>query len=57
MEARRRIVAEGEQPGSSLSEVARRYDIDRRILCRWKRELAERTPRFVTVEIVEEAGS
>lgn len=50
---RRRIVAEAE--GSSLSAVARRYDIDRRVLCRWKRELA--APRFVTVEIVDEAGT
>jgi Transposase len=51
---RRRIVAEAEQPGSSLSEVARRYDIDRRILCRWKRELAQQAQHFVTVEIVAE---
>lgn len=50
---RRRILAEAEQPGGSLSEVARRYDVDRRILCRWKRELAQAAPRFVTVEIVE----
>jgi transposase-like protein len=54
---RRRIVAEAEEPGASLSEVARRYDIDRRILCRWKREAAEQTPRFVRVEIVDEAAS
>ena len=53
---RRRIVAEAEMPGCSLSEVARRTDIDRRILCRWKRELAQQTPRFVTVEIVDEIG-
>lgn len=50
---RRRILAQAEQPGGSLSEVARRYDVDRRILCRWKRELAQAAPRFVTVEIVE----
>ncbi len=52
-----RIVAESEEPGTSLSEVARRYDIDRRILCRWKRTLAEQAPRFVTVEIVEKVAS
>jgi transposase len=60
IEERRRIVAEAEQPGASLSEVARRTDIDRRILCRWKRELAQQAPRFVRVEIVDgpgEAGS
>jgi len=55
-EDRQRIVAEAEQPGTSLSEVARRYDIDRRILCRWKRELTQQTPRFVTIEIVDEIG-
>jgi transposase len=55
-EDRQRIVAEAEQPGASLSEVARRYDIDRRILCRWKRELAQQAPRFVTIEIVDEIG-
>ena len=49
-------MAEAEQPGASLSEVARRTDIDRRILCRWKRELAQQAPRFVTVEIVDEIG-
>ncbi|HEY1631853.1 MAG TPA: transposase [Rhizomicrobium sp.] len=54
---RRRIVAEAEQPEASLSEVARHYDIDRRILCRWKQELAEQAPRFVRVEIVDEAAS
>lgn len=52
---RRRIVAEAEVPGCSLAEIARRYDIDRRILCRWKRELAP--PRIVSVEIVGEAGT
>lgn len=50
---RRRILAEAEQPGASLSEIARRYDIDRRILCRWKRGLAHQAPRFVAVEIVD----
>jgi hypothetical protein len=30
---------------------------DRRILCRWKRELADEAPHFATVEIVEEDGS
>ncbi len=53
---RRRIVAEAEQPGSNLSQIARRYDIDRGILCRWKRELAQQAPRFVAVEIVDAPG-
>jgi hypothetical protein len=50
---RRRIVAQAEQPGASLSEIARRYDVDRRMLRRWKRELTQSAPRFVTLEIVE----
>ena len=50
---RRRIVAEAEQHGTSLSEIARRTGIARRVLCRWKQELAQSAPRFVTVEIVE----
>jgi hypothetical protein len=31
--------------------VARRYGIDRRILCRWKQELSP--PAFVAVEITD----
>jgi hypothetical protein len=50
---RRRIVAQAEQPGISLSELARRYDIDLRVLRRWKRELTQQAVRFVTVAIVE----
>jgi hypothetical protein len=48
-----RILAEAEQPGTSLSEIARRYGVDRRMLCRWKQKLAQPAPSFVTVEIVE----
>ena len=51
---RARILAEADQPEVSVSEVARRYAIDRRILCRWKQELATaKAPEFVAVEIVE----
>jgi Transposase len=47
-----RIVAEAEQPGTSLSAIARRYGIARRVLCRWKQELMlAREARFVAVEI------
>lgn len=49
---RRRIVEEADQPGASLSEVARRYGIGRRLLQRWKEALSP--PVFVTVEVVEE---
>lgn len=51
---RRRIVEEAARPDASLSEVARRYDIARRVLCRWKQELA--APVFVAVEIAEEVA-
>ena len=37
---KRRIVAEAAAPGSSVSAVARRYGIARRLLFRWKQELA-----------------
>jgi transposase len=48
---KRRILEEAARPGASVSEVARRYGIDRRILCRWKQELAP--PAFVAVEITD----
>jgi transposase-like protein len=48
---KRRIVEEAERPDASVSEVARRYGIDRRILCRWKQELSP--PAFVAVEITD----
>jgi hypothetical protein len=37
---KRRSLEEAAQPDASVSEVARRYGIDRRILCRWKQELS-----------------
>ena len=49
---RSQILAEANEPGVSLSEIARRYGIDRRILCRWKqRRKAVVAPQFVAVEI------
>ena len=50
---RRHILAEADQPDASVSEVARRYGIDRRVLCRWRQEQAAAAPDFVTVEIVD----
>jgi hypothetical protein len=51
---KRRIVEEAEQPGASLSEVARRYGIAARVLFRWKQELKPiAAPMFVTVQIVD----
>jgi transposase len=52
---KRRILDEAARPGISVSEVARRYGIDRRILCRWKQELSP--PTFVAVEISDVALS
>lgn len=49
----RRILAEAASPGASVSEVARRYGIARRVLCRWRQEQASGGARFVNVEIVE----
>lgn len=47
---KRRILEEAARPGASLAQIARRYGIARRILCRWKQEL---TPVFVAVQITD----
>ncbi|MDT5096246.1 MAG: Transposase [Mycobacterium sp.] len=49
---RRQILAEAAQPNATLANVARRYGIARRVLCRWKQELTAE-PTFVTVEITD----
>jgi transposase-like protein len=54
---RRHILAEAAEPGRSVSEVARRYGIARRVLCRWRQELAAAEPRFVEIEITDRASS
>ena len=54
---RRHILAEAAEPGRSLSEVARRYGIARRVICRWKQELAVDKPSFVEVEIIDRPAS
>ena len=48
---KRRILEGAARPGASISEVARRHGIDRRILCRWKQELSP--PAFIAVEITD----
>jgi hypothetical protein len=54
---RRHILAEADKPGASVSEVARRYGIARRVLCRWRQEqTAAATPSFVDIEIVDAPG-
>ncbi len=50
---RRHILAEAAEPGASVSEVARRYGIARRVLFRWRQERAVAEPRFVEVEITD----
>ena len=35
---KRRILEEAAQPDASVAQIARRYGIARRILCRWKQE-------------------
>jgi transposase-like protein len=57
-DAKRRIVAEANRPGSSLSAVARRYHIDLRLLFRWRQALdmepvAAQGGSFVPVRIAE----
>lgn len=48
---RRRILEEAAQPDASLAKIARCYGIARRVLCRWKQELA--APVFVGVQITD----
>ena len=54
---RRHILAEAAEPGASMSEVARRYGIARRVLCRWRQEQAAARTTFVDVEIIETPSS
>jgi Transposase len=48
---KRRILEEAAEPNASLAKIARRYGIARRVLCRWKQELAP--PVFVAVQITD----
>ena len=49
---KRRILEEAAQPNVSLAQIARRHGIARRVLCRWKQELAP--PVFVAVQITDQ---
>jgi transposase len=55
---KRQIVAETEEPGSSVSAVARRHDVNANQLFQWRRELLRREPPvsglMVPVEIMPE---
>jgi len=53
---RRHILAEVTRPGASVSEIARRYGIERRVLFRWRQEQTTR-PIFVEVEITDDPAS
>lgn len=43
LEVKRRLVAETLEPGSSVSIVARRHDVNANQLFKWRREVAEPT--------------
>ena len=53
---KQRIVAEALAPGSSIASVARRYGIDRPLLCRWRRELASPEPEPVFLPVTVSDG-
>ena len=48
---KRRILEEAAQPDASVAQIARRYGIARRVLCRWKQELDP--PGFIAVQITD----
>ncbi len=48
---KQRILEEAARPEASLAQIARRYGIARRVLCRWKQELVP--PVFVAVQITD----
>jgi hypothetical protein len=52
---KRQILEEAMRPDARFSEVARRYGIAERVLFRWKQELTQVAPLFVTVEITDAA--
>lgn len=58
-----RIVAETEQPGAGIAEIARRYEISRGLLWNWRslvrRGVLRREPQavFVPVQLISEPSS
>jgi hypothetical protein len=52
---KRQILEEAAQPDASLAQIARRYGIARRVLCRWKQGLA--SPVFVAVRITDSGAA
>lgn len=55
LEVKRRLVAETLEPGSSVSIVARRHDVNANQLFKWRHEFAEPTA-LVPVTVVPEPG-
>ncbi len=53
---KKRIIAEAGKPGTSLSAVARRHGIGKRLLFRWKQELAPPEPMVFLPVSVDDAG-
>ena len=56
---KRQIVAETEEPGASVSVIARRHDVNANLVFKWRRELLPKEQRaedggLVPVEIVAE---
>jgi transposase len=49
---KRRIVEEASQPGVTLSQIARRYGLSRRLLFRWKEELKPKLPESASAALV-----
>ena len=50
---KQQILEEAMRPDARFSEVARRYGIAERVLFRWKQELTQVPPLFVSVEIAD----
>ena len=60
LEEKLRIVAETEQPGFGIAEIARRYEISRGLLWNWRRQVRrgvlrqEAPPVFLPVQTIRE---
>ena len=63
LEEKLRIVAETEQPGSGIAEIARRYEISRSLLWNWRSQvrrgmlLPEPGPEFLPVRTISEPAN
>jgi len=63
LEAKLRIVAETEQPGSGIAEIARRYEISRGLLWNWRSQVRrgvlspEPPPVFLPVRTISDPAT